>query len=159
LTVKDGEGDIFSAAPRPKRKARSWLLIAVFNVGLGLVFYRGKDSPGGTDRRHSADFSHSRAHAAAGFSQDHRRQNYYLPPGLSVTELIPCHCRLAPIGSARGGAGGTTLSLRRVNRATLETVQMALAGTCVALIVAFPLGFLAARNTTPILGLFFVARF
>ena len=33
--------------------------------------------------------------------------------------------------------------------ATLETVQMALAGTFTALIVAFPLGFLAARNTTP----------
>jgi phosphonate transport system permease protein len=33
--------------------------------------------------------------------------------------------------------------------ATLETVQMALAGTFLALIVAFPLGFLAARNTSP----------
>ena len=33
--------------------------------------------------------------------------------------------------------------------ATLETVQMALAGTFMALVVAFPLGFLAARNTTP----------
>src|SRR5439155_22675333 len=33
--------------------------------------------------------------------------------------------------------------------ATLETVQMALAGTFLALIVAFPVGFLAARNTTP----------
>ena len=33
--------------------------------------------------------------------------------------------------------------------ATLETIQMALAGTFLALIVAFPLGFLAARNTTP----------
>jgi phosphonate transport system permease protein len=33
--------------------------------------------------------------------------------------------------------------------ATLETVQMALAGTYLALLVAFPVGFLAARNTTP----------
>ena len=33
--------------------------------------------------------------------------------------------------------------------ATIETVQMALAGTFLALIVAFPIGFLAARNTTP----------
>jgi len=33
--------------------------------------------------------------------------------------------------------------------ATLETIQMALAGTFLALFVAFPLGFLAARNMTP----------
>jgi phosphonate transport system permease protein len=33
--------------------------------------------------------------------------------------------------------------------ATLETVQMALAGTFLALVIAFPIGFLAARNTTP----------
>src|SRR4029453_4063740 len=32
---------------------------------------------------------------------------------------------------------------------TLETVQMGLAGTFLALFVAFPVGFLAARNTTP----------
>jgi phosphonate transport system permease protein len=33
--------------------------------------------------------------------------------------------------------------------ATLQTIQMAVAGTTLALIVAFPLGFLAARNTSP----------
>ena len=42
--------------------------------------------------------------------------------------------------------------------ATLETVQMALAGTFVALIVAFPLGFLAARNTTPHPWVYFSVR-
>ena len=33
--------------------------------------------------------------------------------------------------------------------ATLQTIQMALAGTFLAVIVAFPLAFLAARNTSP----------
>jgi phosphonate transport system permease protein len=33
--------------------------------------------------------------------------------------------------------------------ATLQTIQMAVAGTTMALVVAFPLGFLAARNTSP----------
>lgn len=33
--------------------------------------------------------------------------------------------------------------------ATIETIQMALTGTFLALVVAFPIGFLAARNTTP----------
>ncbi|MEB3195840.1 MAG: phosphonate ABC transporter, permease protein PhnE [Candidatus Sericytochromatia bacterium] len=33
--------------------------------------------------------------------------------------------------------------------ATLQTIQMALAGTVLALILAFPLAFLGARNTTP----------
>lgn len=42
--------------------------------------------------------------------------------------------------------------------ATLETVQMALAGTFLALLVAFPLGFLAARNTTPHRSVYYAVR-
>lgn len=33
--------------------------------------------------------------------------------------------------------------------ATIQTIQIAVAGTAMSLLVAFPLGFLAARNTTP----------
>jgi phosphonate transport system permease protein len=43
--------------------------------------------------------------------------------------------------------------------ATIETIQMALAGTFLALILAFPLGFLAARNTTPHPLIYHAARF
>ncbi|MEB3329653.1 MAG: phosphonate ABC transporter, permease protein PhnE [Candidatus Sericytochromatia bacterium] len=47
--------------------------------------------------------------------------------------------------------------------ATLQTIQMALAGTVLAVFVAFPLAFLGARNTTPHIavyhGIKFVANF
>ena len=42
--------------------------------------------------------------------------------------------------------------------ATLETIQMALAGTFLALLAAFPLGFLAARNTTPHPAVYYSVR-
>ena len=42
--------------------------------------------------------------------------------------------------------------------ATLQTIQMALAGTFIALILAFPLAFLAARNTTPHKSVYFAVR-
>ncbi len=42
--------------------------------------------------------------------------------------------------------------------ATIQTIQMALAGTFIALIFAFPISFLAARNTTPNLFIYRVVR-
>lgn len=42
--------------------------------------------------------------------------------------------------------------------ATIQTIQMALAGTFLALVLAFPLGFLAARNTTPHKNVYFILR-
>ncbi|WP_300549103.1 phosphonate ABC transporter, permease protein PhnE [Roseovarius sp.] len=45
-----------------------------------------------------------------------------------------------------------------VGWALLETVLMAFLGTCGAAIIALPLGFLAARNFTPLGGLRFAAR-
>ena len=42
--------------------------------------------------------------------------------------------------------------------ATIETVQMALAGTFLAFMAAFPLGFLAARNTTPHPWIYYATR-
>lgn len=42
--------------------------------------------------------------------------------------------------------------------ATVETIQMALAGTFLAFLAAFPLGFLAARNTTPHPWIYYAIR-
>jgi len=42
--------------------------------------------------------------------------------------------------------------------ATIQTIQMALAGTFIALVLAFPLGFLAARNTTPHKSVYYILR-
>lgn len=41
---------------------------------------------------------------------------------------------------------------------TVQTIQMALAGTFIAAIFAFPLAFLAARNTAPHPGVYFVVK-
>lgn len=76
------------------------------------------------------------------------RKSYYFPEGLSPSELF------LPLP-----VSGDKARLRQrwwdntfpqtVVGATIETIQMALAGTFLALLVAFPVGFLAARNTSP----------
>jgi phosphonate transport system permease protein len=43
--------------------------------------------------------------------------------------------------------------------ATLQTIQMALAGTVLATVAAFPLAFLGARNTTPHLAVYHAIKF
>jgi phosphonate transport system permease protein len=42
--------------------------------------------------------------------------------------------------------------------ATIQTIQMALAGTFIALLFAFPISFLAARNTTPNMFIYRIVR-
>lgn len=82
------------------------------------------------------------------FSKIADPRNYYLPPELSLPELV----LPLPLGEtarqARQRWWNHTFP-QTVVGATLETVQMALAGTFLAVLVAFPIGFLAARNTTP----------
>ena len=76
------------------------------------------------------------------------RKNYFLPESLSLTELILPFALDEDQAQVRRQWWTNTFP-QTVVGATLETVQMALAGTFLALVVAFPLGFLAARNTTP----------
>jgi ABC-type phosphate/phosphonate transport system permease subunit len=75
-------------------------------------------------------------------------KSYFFPENLSLTEL------LLPLPLTESQARikqrwWDNTFPQTVVGATLETVQMALAGTFLALFVAFPVGFLAARNTTP----------
>jgi phosphonate transport system permease protein len=75
-------------------------------------------------------------------------RNYFLPENISLTALL----LPVPLDDGRARARDRwwhNTFPQTVIGATLETVQMALAGTFLALVVAFPLGFLAARNTTP----------
>jgi phosphonate transport system permease protein len=82
------------------------------------------------------------------FTKITESKNYYAPEELTWTELL----LPVPLGDtaarARQRWWNNTFP-QTVLGATLETVQMALAGTFLALFAAFPLGFLAARNTTP----------
>ena len=82
------------------------------------------------------------------FSKITDAKHYYFPEQLLLSELL----LPAPLGEAETRARQRwwdNTFPQTVMGATLETIQMALAGTFLALIVAFPLGFLAARNTTP----------
>jgi len=82
------------------------------------------------------------------FSKITESKNYFVPENITPTELL----LPLPLGEsakqARQRWWNNTFP-QTVAGATLETVQMALAGTFLALVVAFPIGFLAAHNTTP----------
>jgi phosphonate transport system permease protein len=82
------------------------------------------------------------------FSKITESKNYFLPETLSWRDLLLPLPTAGEQARARQRWWDNTFP-QTVIGATLETVQMALAGTFLALLVAFPLGFLAARNTTP----------
>ncbi len=82
------------------------------------------------------------------FSRITSPENYFFPDLLSTAELLLPLPLTDEQARAKQRWWDNTFP-QTVVGATLETVQMALAGTFLALLVAFPLGFLAARNTTP----------
>jgi phosphonate transport system permease protein len=82
------------------------------------------------------------------FSKVTEAKNYFFPEGLSPAALLLPLTLGEPEARTRRRWWDNTFP-QTVVGATLETVQMALAGTFLALLVAFPLGFLAARNMTP----------
>ena len=82
------------------------------------------------------------------FSRVTEGSNYYFPAELSLPELF-LPLPLSESQSRVKQRWWDNTFPQTIAGATLETVQMALAGTFLALLVAFPLGFLAARNTTP----------
>jgi phosphonate transport system permease protein len=82
------------------------------------------------------------------FSKVMDARSYFFPNNLSVSELLVPLPLDENQARAKQRWWDNTFPQTIVG-ATLETVQMALAGTFLALLVAFPLGFLAARNTTP----------
>lgn len=91
------------------------------------------------------------------FSKITTPAHYFLPEGLGWAELF------LPLALERDAARSrerwwNNTFPQTVVGATLETVQMALAGTFLALVAALPLGFLAARNTTPHPALYYLVR-
>ena len=83
--------------------------------------------------------------------------NYFFPEDLSVLELFVPLPISAEQARTRERWWNNTFP-QTVIGATLETVQMALAGTFLALFAAFPLGFLAARNMTPHPYVYYLVR-
>lgn len=75
-------------------------------------------------------------------------QRYALPPELSVGQLLGPVVLPGELAEIKDRWWANTFP-QTVLGATIQTIQMAFAGTFLAVLFAFPLCFLAARNTSP----------
>jgi len=157
LAAGKSEDDLLAAVAPPRRSARRWILIAVALLLLIWSFAGAKIRPAELLQGIPQIFQTLERMLPPDFSKITDLKNYYLPPELSPSELV----LPLPLGDeaarARRRWWDNTFP-QTVVGATLETVQMALAGTFLALLAAFPLGFLAARNTTPNPAVYFAVR-
>jgi len=158
-TMQQPDGlDIFVEAPAAPRRSKSFyasVLLAV--VVLGWSIDGAKIRPG--ELLHGIP----QVFLTLGrmFPPDFRRitetKNYFFPETLSWWDLLLPLTATGEQARVRQRWWDNTFP-QTVIGATLETVQMALAGTFLALLVAFPLGFLAARNTTPHRFIYYAVR-
>ena len=143
------EMDIFiEAPPAPKKGARFFVLLAILFLLLLWAFQGAKIRPGELVQGIPQIFVTVGRMLPPDFSKVTDAKSYFFPEGLSLTTLLfPL-----PVSEEQ-----TRIKQRwwdntfpqTVVGATIETIQMALAGTFLAFLIAFPIGFLAARNTTP----------
>ena len=141
--------DILLEAPRRPRCGKKFLAaIALGSLILLWSFHGARIRPGEFLEGIPQIFATLERMLPPDFSKITESKNYYAPEELTWTELL----LPVPLGDAAMRARQRwwdNTFPQTVLGATLETVQMALAGTFLALLAALPLGFLAARNTTP----------
>jgi len=141
--------DILLEAPAPPRRSRSFYASLVFAVlVLGWSIHGAKIRPGELLDGIPQIFLTLGRMFPPDFSKITESKNYFLPDTLSWRDLL-LPLPLADEQARTRQRWWDNTFPQTVIGATLETVQMALAGTFLALVVAFPVGFLAARNTTP----------
>ena len=143
------EPDIFDEAPpAPKHGARFFVWLALSALILIWSFQGAKIRPGELIAGIPQIGATIARMLPPDFSKITDVKNYYFPETLTRTELLlPVPLTEAQARLKKRWWDNTFP--QTVVGATLETVQMAVAGTFLALLVAFPVGFLAARNTTP----------
>jgi phosphonate transport system permease protein len=148
-TYRKPEGGMLEdAPPEPKRSARFYVLVVIALVVLAWSFQGAKVRPGELIEGIPQIFVTLGRMLPPDFSKITNSKNYFFPKNLTPTELLLPLPLEESAKEARQRWWNNTFP-QTVAGATLETVQMALAGTFLALVVAFPIGFLAARNTTP----------
>ncbi|HLN83252.1 MAG TPA: phosphonate ABC transporter, permease protein PhnE [Candidatus Binatia bacterium] len=141
--------DILLEAPAPPRRSRSFYASLVLAVlVLGWSIHGAKIRPGELLDGIPQIFLTLGRMFPPDFSKITESKNYFLPDTLSWRDLL-VPLPLADEQARTRQRWWDNTFPQTVIGATLETVQMALAGTFLALLVAFPVGFLAARNTTP----------
>jgi phosphonate transport system permease protein len=157
-TNREGEQDIFLEAPRaPKRSPRFFFSVAIALLALLWSFQGAKLSPGDLIQGIPQIVVTIGRMLPPDFSKVTQAKNYFMPENLSLTELLLPLPLDASQERVKQRWWNNTFP-QTVVGATLETVQMALAGTFLALFVAFPVGFLAARNTTPHPAVYYAVR-
>lgn len=148
-TYRKSEGVVLEdAPPEPKRSARFYVLVAIVLVVLAWSFQGAKIRPSELIEGIPQIFVTLGRMLPPDFSKITNSKNYFFPENMTPTELLLPLPLEESTKEARQRWWNNTFP-QTVAGATLETVQMALAGTFLALVVAFPIGFLAARNTTP----------
>jgi phosphonate transport system permease protein len=147
--IREGERDIFfEAPPAPRRGRRFFVIIGIALLVLAWSFQGAKLRPGELIQGVPQIAVTVSRMLPPDFSKLVDAQSYFFPETLSLMELfLPLPLTAAQARIKQRWWDNTFP--QTVLGATLETVQMALAGTFLALFVAFPVGFLAARNTTP----------
>lgn len=140
---------IFLEAPaRPKRGARFYFPSVALVVVLAWSFHGAKIRPGEL-LEGIPQIGHTLARMLPpDFSKITEGRHYFFPENVTLGQLLLPSPLPEAASRARQRWWDNTFP-QTVLGATLETIQMALAGTFLALLVAFPLGFLAARNTSP----------
>jgi phosphonate transport system permease protein len=143
------EDDILAAAMRaPRRGARFFIFCGLFLVFLAWSFQGAKIRPGELVAGIPQIGVTLARMLPPDFSKVTSAKSYFIPEGFTLSELLVPLPLSEPQARIKQRWWDNTFPQTIVG-ATLETVQMALAGTFLALLVAFPVGFLAARNTTP----------
>jgi phosphonate transport system permease protein len=148
-TVRAETQDIFAEVPPAPRHSKKFFIAIIAGLFLLAWSFQGaKIRPGELIDGIPQIFVTLSRMLPPDFSKITGSKNYFFPENMTATELL----LPLPLGEsaqqARQRWWNNTFP-QTVAGATLETVQMALAGTFLALVVAFPIGFLAARNTTP----------
>ena len=147
--LEDVERNIFlEAPPRPRRGKKCFAALTIGAVLLAWSFHGAKIRAGELVQGIPQIGQTLARMLPPDFSKITEAKHYYFPENLSWRELL----LPAPLSEADARAKSRwwdNTFPQTVMGATLETIQMAMAGTFLALLVAFPLGFLAARNTTP----------
>lgn len=82
------------------------------------------------------------------FSKVQQIESYSLPPELNAAEMM-LPLGLTPEKAEQKRRWWNNVFPNTIVGATIQTIQMALTGTVIALVFSFPLAFLAAANTTP----------
>jgi phosphonate transport system permease protein len=156
--MKPDPDNIFSEAPpRPRRSSKFFTTTAIVLLLLLWSFQGAKLRPGELLDGIPQIVATVGRMLPPDFAKIIETKNYFIPENLTLRQLLNPLPLAEPHERARQRWWDNTFP-QTVLGATLETVQMALAGTFLAFLAAFPLGFLAARNTTPHPMVYYLVR-